>query len=156
MKHPLIAISREYGSGGLTIGERGATKLGIPLYDRNKLDEIAHQQGLSEKYIYEWRAHVSAATIWEADSPQSRGWSKQSTPYYYSSEHMMFRIQSRLILELAELGPCVFVGRCADYLLKYQPCLRIFIYADGDSRALRIYGAYREFGPNHAHRRPGP
>lgn len=142
MKHLTIAISREYGSGGLQIGEAVAKRLGLPIYDRNRIDQIAHERGLDQLYIFDWHPHVCSTAIWGADDPKQRGWGRQAKPYYYTNEQTMFSIQSQLIYELAEAGPCVFVGRCADYVLKHQPCLRVFIHADEDSRALRIYNEY--------------
>lgn len=148
MKHLIITISREYGSGGSLIGRSIAETLGVPCYDRNALDKIAHERNIEKGYIPAWQERVSSPVIWAAHESSMRlfGLAQQKRhPDYYSNEHNMFLTQSKIIYELAEASPCVFVGRCADYVLKHKDCcLRVRICADEDSRALRAYNEYYE------------
>ncbi len=146
MSHFIITISRAYGSGGSMIGKRIAEKLGIAYYDRNRIDNIAHERDLDKTYISDWRESVSSLDIWGADDPSAQMWNlnywKSGSPYY-SSEKEMFMTQSKIISELAEAGSCVFVGRCADFVLKDRGrCLRVWIGAEEDSRIRRLYDEY--------------
>lgn len=142
----VITISRAYGSGGSVIGKDIAQRLNINYYDRNSIDKIAHEKGLDKSYISHWREDTSSIDIWGADDPSAQIWNlnywKSGSPYY-SSEKEMFMVQSKIIRELAEAGSCVFVGRCADFVLKDRiHCLRIWIGAEEDSRISRLYDEY--------------
>ena len=146
MEHVVITISRAYGSGGSMIGKNIAEKLGIAYFDRNLIDKIAHERGLDKAYIPNWREDSSSLYIWGADDPSAQVWNlnywKSGSPYY-SSEKEMFCVQSKIICELAKAGPCVFVGRCADFVMKDRKrCLRIWIGTDEDSRRTRLYDEY--------------
>lgn len=141
MKNQIITISRTYGSGGSQIGPLVAEKLGVPCYDRNSIDRIAREQGLDRLYISAWKDEMPSVILWGADEET---WNLASfmRPHYFS-EKKMFLIQSQIIKELAENGPCIFVGRCADHVLSdWKPCLRVWISANEDSRALRLYNEY--------------
>lgn len=147
MKHLIITISRQYGSGGRQIGKALAEQLAVPFYDRSSLDQIAHERGEDRRYIPAWREHTSSVEIWGADYyPYGLSFLSPKAPApYYSSEREMFAVQSRLIRELSERQSCVFVGRCADFVLKdYPRCLRVMIGGSEDSRALRAYDEYYE------------
>lgn len=142
-EHLVITISREYASGGFQIGKRVAEKLGLPIYDRNSLDAIAHEQGWDKTYLPAWRPYVSVTEIWTPPNLAQRKFGifpMKPGNAYYSNEREMFLIQSKIIYQLAEAGSCVFVGRCADFVLKHwKNCLRAFIYAYEDRRTLRMY-----------------
>lgn len=141
MRNLTITINREYGSGGSAIGRLVAQRLGIMFYGRTELDAIAHERGIDRGYISSWQQNISSMTAWGNCGSDK----KALEPPYYSDERQMFLTQSRLIEELAVAAPCVFVGCCADYVLKQQKgCFRVMIGADEDSRALRIYHDYKE------------
>ena len=145
MEHSIITISREYGSGGDRIGELAAEILGVPCYGRNQLDQLAHKRGLDRDYISQWQEHTSDPFIWGVRELPTQGWRPKRQPAYYINEEKMIQIQSQLIRELAKAGPCVFVGRCADYVLHDFPkCLRVRVVSDENSRGLRIYNEYQE------------
>lgn len=155
MSHFIITISRQYGSGGAQIGKSVAELLGIPYYERAHLDKIAHERGEDKGYIPKWREDSSSSEIWGADDPSPWKFSMSSSKAhpYYSNEQEMFSVQSRIIRELAEKQSCVFVGRCADYILKdYPQCLRVLICASEDSRVLRIYNEYYDRSGSLAHK----
>ncbi|MCR5087937.1 MAG: cytidylate kinase-like family protein [Oscillospiraceae bacterium] len=138
MTKRIITISREFGSGGRTIGREVAARLGIPCYDQEIIDEIAEKSGLARDYISEHGEYVSSAGWW--------GSLLGSRDYYGNSpQDTLWSIQSRVILDLAEKGPCVIVGRCADHLLKGKAdCLTVFIHASLEKRAERIVHVYGE------------
>lgn len=141
----IITISREYGSGGSWVGRRTAEILGIPCYGREQLDQLAHQRGMDREYITQWREHTSDPFIWGIRELPAQGWPPKRRSSYYTSEEKMIQIQSQLIQELAQDGPCVFIGRCAGHVLWDHPsCLRVRVVSDENSRGLRIYDEYQE------------
>ena len=145
MEHSIITISREYGSGGGRIGELAAEILGVPCYGRGELDQLAHERGLDREYISQWKEHTSDPFIWGVRELPAQGWLPRREPAYYINEEKMIQVQSRLIQELAQAGPCVFVGRCADHVLRnHSNCLRVRVVSDENSRGLRIYNEYQE------------
>lgn len=124
-----ITIGRQLGSGGRRIGELVARKLGISYYDKELLSLASKESGL-EKGFFE-----------KADERQA--WSLFGITEYYSlnplSGESLFVIQSDVIKKLAEEKSCLFVGRCADYVLKDLPRrLDVFITADEVDRVSRI------------------
>ena len=128
MEKKIITISREFGSGGRTIGRQLAEKLGIPFYDEELVDQVALESGFAPKFIEEHSEH----------SP-----GKSFLSYVFAD--FLWSIQCSVILQLAEKGPCIIVGRNADYVLKDRDdCLHAFIYADMDYRADRIVRLYGE------------
>ena len=136
MKNRIITISREFGSGGRTIGKKVADELGIPCYDNELLQKIAEESGFSENYIKDTGEYAPGGLLASAFS--HRGSGPNNADY-------LWEIQYKLITELAEKGPCVIVGRCADYILRDKAdCLRVFVHADMDFRAKRIVDVYGE------------
>ena len=140
MKPYVISISREYGSGGRLIGKQLAQQLGIPCYDRTIIQKAAEKSGLSPDFI----ARAGERLRGRFRLPLSPGggnpaFSDQSVP----ASQQAFFAQSEVILELADQGPCVIVGRCSDYVLGERPeCLKVFIYADLPSRIQRCVEEY--------------
>lgn len=136
MKNRIITISREFGSGGRTIGKKVADELGIPCCDNELLQKIAEESGFSENYIKDTGEYAPGGLLASAFS--HRGSGPNNADY-------LWEIQYKLITELAEKGPCVIVGRCADYILRDKAnCLRVFVHADMDFRAKRIVDVYGE------------
>lgn len=136
MKNRIITISREFGSGGRTIGKKVAEKLGIPCYDAELIQKIAAESGFTPEYIREESEYAGSDWLSPAFANRTFGPTNQDT---------IWKIQSGIILDLAQKGPCVIVGRCADYILKDQAdCLNVFIHADMKYRAERIVKEYGE------------
>lgn len=136
MKKRIITISREFGSGGRTIGKKVAEKLGIPCYDAELIHKIAQQSGFSESYIKDAGEYTPGGFLASAFANRSMG---------PTNEDYLWKVQYQIITELAEKGPCVIVGRCADYILKEKAdCLNVFIHADMQYRADRIVREYGE------------
>ena len=136
MKNRVITISREFGSGGRTIGKKTAEKLNIPCYDSELIQKIAAESGFNEEYIKEAGEYAPGGFLSSALS--HRGIAITNEDYIWEN-------QCRTITDLAQQGPCVIVGRCADYILRDKAdCLKVFIHADLDFRAKRIVEVYGE------------
>ena len=136
MKNRVITISREFGSGGRTIGKTVAEELGISCYDSELLQKIAEESGFHEGYIQEAGEYAPGGFLASAFSRRSLA---------PSNADYLWKIQYRIITELAAKESCVIVGRCADYILKDKAdCLRVFIHADMKFRAERIVKEYGE------------
>lgn len=136
MKHKIITISREFGSGGRTIGKMTADRLGIPCYDSELIQKIAQESGFAETYVR--TMDESAPTGFMASAFSTRAFGPTNEDYLWDT-------QRKVILDLAEKGPCVIVGRCADYILRDRAdCLTAFIHASMDYRANRIVSVYGE------------
>ena len=138
MKNRIITISREFGSGGRTVGKQAAQKLSIPCYDQELIEKIAEESGFAPAYIKEQGEYVVRA-----------GWLSNALAGRFSNglttQDQLWLLQRKVILELAEKGPCVIVGRCADYILREEAnCLTAFIHADMEKRAQRIVQVYGE------------
>lgn len=138
MNNKIITISREFGSGGRTIGKQLATEIGIPCYDAELIERMAKESGFAKEYIAE-NSEYTTSSNWLTNAFSGRDFKGHS----YQDD--LWAIQYRIILELAEKESCVIVGRCADFILKDNPnCLRVFIHSDMNSRAKRIVEQYGE------------
>ncbi|MBO5952759.1 MAG: cytidylate kinase-like family protein [Oscillospiraceae bacterium] len=142
MEKKIITISREFGSGGRTIGHLVAEKLGIPFYDKELVDQIALESGFAPKFVEEHGEHSPGKSL------LSYAFASQGVPGIMnglSTADFLWNVQCSVILQLAEKGPCVIVGRNADYILKdRKDCLHAYIHADMDFRADRIVRLYGE------------
>lgn len=142
METKIITISREFGSGGRTIGREVAKRLGIPFYDKELVEQVALESGFAPKFVEEHGEHSPTA------SRLAYAFSHQSVPGVMngmSTADFLWSVQCSVILQLAEKGPCVIVGRNADYILKdRENVLDVFIHADLDYRADRIVRLYGE------------
>lgn len=136
MKNRIITISREFGSDGRTIGKKVAEQLRIPCYDSELIQKIAQESGFTESYVRNADESASSGFLGSAFSSRTFG---------PTNEDYLWSIQQKVILDLAEKGPCVIVGRCADYILRDKAdCLTVFIHASLAYRAERIVNVYGE------------
>ena len=136
MAKRIITISREFGSGGRFIGEEVAKKLGIAYYDKNILNQIAEESGLSPDYIQE-SAELSPKKGIFAYALAGRDITGKSV------EDMVYEAQRKVILELAEKEPCVIIGRNADFILKDRDdVLNVFIHGNMPEKTERICRLY--------------
>ncbi len=134
----IITISREFGSGGRTIGKLLGERLGIPCYDQELIERIAEQSGLAKEFIAE-RGEYTLKGGWLANAFADRSLNGLSVQDY------LWTVQRKTILDLAEEGPCIIIGRCADYILAGKAdCLKVFIHASIEKRAERIVQKYGE------------
>ena len=142
MKKTIITISRQFGSGGRTVGRLIAEKLGIPFYDKELVEQIALESGFAPNFVEEHGEHSPGRSI------LSYAFNATGIPGVMnglSTADFLWSIQCSAIMQLAEKGPCVIVGRNADYILKdREDAMHIFIHADMDYRADRIVRLYGE------------
>lgn len=142
MKKQIITISRQFGSGGHTVGRLVAEKLGIPFYDRELVEQIALESGFAPKFVEEHGEHSPGKTLF------SYAFAPQGVPGVMnglSAADFLWNIQCGAIMQLADKGPCVIVGRNSDYILKDRPdCFHVYIHADNEFRADRIVRLYGE------------
>ena len=136
MLNRVITISREFGSGGRTIGRIVAEKLDISCYDAELIQKIAEESGYTADYIKEEGEYAPSGFLSTVFSNRTMGLTNQDK---------IWNIQSRVIEELAEKESCVIIGRCADYILRDRAdCLKVFIHASMEKRAERIVKEYGE------------
>lgn len=134
----IITIGRQCGSGGHTIGKMVAERLGIPFYDKEIIKKVAEKSGLSEETIEREGEYSTPSLLFNI---ATRGISAYNVA---DSNSMLLRdqinaYQTSYIKELAEKGPCVIVGRSADYILEDRDdCLNIFVYGDLEDRMKRV------------------
>lgn len=136
-KFKIIAISRQFGSGGRTIGKLLAEQLNIPLYDREIISQVAKESGFAESYVEEKGEYGS--------SDKAAGMFINRSCYSSASnEDTIWNFQTKFIKEHAEKEPCIIIGRCADYILSNRlDVLRVFIHADMKERIKRISEVYK-------------
>ena len=137
----IITISREFGSGGREVGKKLAERLGIPMYDKEIIEQTAFKTGFAEEYVKKTGEYASAKSWFEFAFGAKNNFGMSPEDYLWSK-------QREVILELADKGPCVIVGRCADYILRERTdVLDVFIHADIEKRKDRITRIYHE--PEH-------
>ena len=136
----IITISREFGSGGRTVGKEVAACLGIPCYDRELIEKVAEETGYAREFVEEESEYAPSANDL-VYMFLGRGFDG------LSNADRIWIEQRKVIEKLANDGPCVIVGRCADYILRDRSdCLHVFVYADKAFRAERIVKQYGETG----------
>jgi len=132
-----ITIGRQLGSGGREIGKKIAEELGIAFYDKELLQIASRESGLGKEFFEEMDEKKSHSIFGGLLNLQNTFSDEFYTNYYLSNE-TLFKIQSDVIRNLAERESCLFLGRCADYVLKDSPRrLNVFISADPEERIRR-------------------
>lgn len=123
MENRVITIGREFGSGGREIGIKLAERLNIPFYDKELLKLASSEGNFAEEYL--------AANEEKAPAFNAPYFGRMTLSAFYqpSLSDTIFLEQSKIIRALAAKGPCVIVGRCADYVLKDAGSADIFISA---------------------------
>ncbi len=136
----VIAIGREFGSGGREIARKVAEKLGIKLYDKELITLIAKNSGMSEAVLHDVDETATNSFLYALSSGAFSG-----SPIVSSGSAMLpvndkaFIACSKIIKDLAEKESCVIVGRCAESVLKDRDdLLTVFVSADLELRIDRI------------------
>lgn len=125
MKHIVVTIGCEYGSGGPEIGKRLAESLGIEYYNRDLVDKVVDKIGVQRELVEQ--ADTKSNVRYEYDTKYG--------PRYANLTNRVIYTQFEVIQKLAEKSSCVFIGRCSDFALKdRKDCLNIFIYAPEEVR----------------------
>lgn len=134
MAHTVITIGRQFGSGGRIVAQRVAESLRIPFYDKAVIDLAAKETGLSEEFIRQAEQKKTSSFLYNLYM------STQNLPV----SDQVFIAESDVIRKVAAVGPCVIVGRCADYVLRNQEgVLNLFIHAPLDERIFRAKEEYK-------------
>ena len=141
----VITIGREFGSGGHEIGMKLAEKLGIKCYDKELLELAAKESGLCEELFASQDEKPTNSFLYSlVMDTYSFGYSSAGFTDM-PMNHKVFLAQFEAIKKLAAEGPCVMVGRCADYALAdNKDCFSVFVHADLDWRIKRIAGKYNK------------
>ena len=132
----IINIGRQLGSGGRSIADMLAHHYGITAYDRKLIELAAKESGLSQEFFEnadEKKWHGFFHSIFSNRAAANALGSNDS----YLSNDALFKVQSDIIRDLAERESCIFIGRCADYILEDYKPFNIFVYADMESRMER-------------------
>ena len=147
-KKIIITIARQYGSGGREIGEIVASKLNIPIYDKELITEAAANGKLDETVIKTADETAANSLLYTLAMGSNVVGTTMHFGYKMPLNDKLFILQSELIKTKADES-CVIIGRCADYVLRDRPnVLRLFIYGDLDHRKARITERHPELKPS--------
>lgn len=125
----IITISRQFGTGGREIGEMVAKRLGIEVYDKYIIEHVAEQSGFEKNLVQ---------SALQESSPRKYA-SRRFKINGMNIDELLYIEEKRIIKDLASKGPCVFIGRCSDYILKDEKdVMHVFIYGDLKVRANRV------------------
>ena len=139
-KYTMLSIERQYASGGRSIGKKAARTLGVPYYGREILEIAAERSGRTADYIEHLEETATSSLLYSlvAAYRAQRGESGAVSP-----EDQLLMVETQIITELAQEGPCVFIGRSAGMILKdRKDVLRVFIYADEEAKIRRAVDEY--------------
>lgn len=141
----MINIGRQLGSGGKEIGEKLAARLGIDFYDKELINLASEESGLCREFFERADEKASQGIIGGLFGMRFPFISEGAIPSNNClSNDALFKVQSDVIRRLAAEKSCVFVGRCADYILREHPrCVNVFISASKEARMARICQLYR-------------
>lgn len=139
-KNIIVTIARQFGSGGREVGELVAKHLNMEYHDKSLISLAAEKSGLSPEILHNTDEKATPSFLYSIAMgavgmvPFSHG-----MPYDTPINDRLFVLQSGIIEELAKNSSCVFIGRCADFVLRdYDNVIRVFIYADIEKRAQTI------------------
>ena len=134
----IITITRQYGSGGREIGRKLAEVYGIPFYDNEIISRAAKETGFAEAAFERAEDKASNSLLYSIAMGMNVFSSQEVGFAGLSLDDRIFLAQSNVIRKVAEEGPCVIVGKCADYILKdQQDVVNLFIGASPDFRIRR-------------------
>ena len=135
----IITIARQYGSGGHDVGKKLAEELKIPFYDKELLERAAKDSGFCQEIFENYDEKPTNSFLYSlVMDTYSLGYSTAAFAEM-PLNHKIFLAQFNAIKDFAKEGPCVIVGRCADYALTdYPNVVNVYLYADLQSRIARI------------------
>ncbi len=141
MEHIVITIARGYGSGGRTIGKMLAEELGIPYYDRELMRLASDESGINEELFAKADEKLKQSLLYKFSRKEYKGELIPPDREDFVSNDNLFNYQAKVIRDLAEAGPCVIIGRCADFVLKdMENVLRLYIHAPLEDCVERVRG----------------
>ena len=138
-KKIIITIARQFGSGGIEIGERVAQLLGIPLYDKEIITDAASKGELDAEAVKHVDETSASSLLYTLAMGSNILGTTMHFGYKMPLNDKLFILQSDVIREYAAKGSCVIIGRCSDYILRdNENVLRLFIYGDLEHRTERV------------------
>ena len=130
----VIAIGRQYGSGGRVIGQKLAQRLGYEFYDDAIVQMAAGTTGYTPQFVRQREENMTNSFLYDLVNQMYAYAPEEESP-----KDSVFLAEKKAIEEIAAKGRCVIVGRCADYLLRDDPhCLRVWLHADKARRVKRV------------------
>lgn len=139
----IITISREFGSGGREIGKQLAKELDIPFYDKELLEMASKQSGISKELFAKNDENYSSSFLFSLVMGNYHSAQDGRISTELPLNHKIFLAQFEAIKKIGEEGPCVIVGRCADYVLRSYPnVINVFLMGDLVDKKKRVLGSY--------------
>ena len=139
-KNLVITLERQFGSGGLEVGQLVAQKLGIPCYNKEILEQAAKECSIPEEYLESAQENVSQSFLYQLSMASRQG---SQADMFLSKSNVLYAEIEKIIRHMAEQGSCVIIGRCADYILKdFEPAFHVFVYATMEKRMQRVIDSY--------------
>lgn len=140
---PIITIARQYGSGGRYVGKLLAEQLNIPFYDKEVLTLAAKESGIAESLFARQESQSTTSMLFSLVTGFQNQGNLGAAYMDMPLNHKIFLAQFEAIKKIAAEGPCVIVGRCADYVLaENENAVRCFILADMKARIARAVTHY--------------
>lgn len=142
-KKVVITIARQFGSGGREVGEKLASKLRIPFYDKDLIHLAAKESGIEED-LFNFADEKSFHNFWSASAGNTGYYGNRVSLFNeMPMNDKLFLIQSNIIRKLADKGSCVIVGRCADHILRDdEHTISVFIHSSEQDRLTRVIHTY--------------
>lgn len=145
MMKKIITIGRQYGSGGREIGQKLAEHYGIPFYDNELITRAAKESGFAEETFAKAEDKATNSLLYSLAMGINVYGNQDFGFAGLSLDDRIFLAQSDVIRKVADEGPCVIVGRCADYVLKErEDVFNIFVKASMSFRLDRVVKEYGE------------
>lgn len=143
MSNTVITIGREYGSGGRLIGKKLADELGFAFLDKELITMAAQKSGMSPQLFADIDENATNSLLYSLATGAYMMGGRMAPSSDMPMTDKLFILQSNIIREEAEKGPCVVVGRCADYVMEgKEKVLNIFIQAPFEDRVERAVTQY--------------
>jgi hypothetical protein len=154
----IIVVDRQFASGGREISAKLAERFNMPVYDKSTVRNAVIKQGLNPLIFDNAEEITNNSLIYSLSmGVYSKNKDKVFDPSSITLGHGINYVQSQIVTELAKKGPCLFVGCCADYILRqYKGCVKVFINADIDfriKRAIKVEGLPSDIGENYIRKR---
>ncbi|MCF0261949.1 MAG: cytidylate kinase-like family protein [Sphaerochaetaceae bacterium] len=143
MDKKVITIGRQFGSGGHEVGLRLAKSLGIPFYDKELLTLTSENSRFAESFLKKMDEqkpsflNIGSAGVISGAGISAATESTMNQFYHLSPNDQIFLATSKVMQDLAAKGPCVIVGRCADYVLRDIDSIDFFVVAEFADRVNR-------------------
>ena len=144
-KKIIITIARQYGSGGREIGEKVASMLNIPIFDKQLITDAAAKGNLNEDVLRRTDESAANSLLYTLAMGSNVVGTSMHFGYKMPINDKLFILQSEVIKAYAAEGSCVIIGRCSDYVLREEEnVFRIFIYGDIEHRKERVQSRHPE------------